>query len=388
MQCRTNLAMAMQCRANSVPGADLFRSEMTLRGSTVALSMAYDVAMLDLDGVIYIGPLSVPGAPEALARAREDGMRLAFVTNNAARTATSVATHLASLGVPAAATDVITSAQVAAHYLGDRLPPGSDVLVVGTTGLIEALRERGLKPVDRADGDIRAVVQGYSPELNYAMLSEAAVAIQRGVPWIATNLDTTVPSARGPLPGNGSLVAALRTATGIEPIATGKPAPTMHRETVERTAAHRPLVVGDRLDTDIEGATAVGVDSLLVFSGVTTPAELLAAPARHQPTYLGRDVGALVTAHPEIVDSAGDVTCNSWRVGPDLTLIRLTSAPQVAPGHVSQIPPQPDADGILDDDLDALRALCHVAWLRPEHSRVPRADDEPARQTLHRLGLS
>ena len=128
------------------------------------------------------------------------------------------------------------------------------MLVVVGTGLIDALTERGLTPVTSADEGPEAVVQGFSPDVDWARLSEGAIAIRRGAFWLATNLDSTVPSARGPLPGNGSLVAALRHATGVTPIATGKPDPTMHAETVERTGARRPLVVGDRLDTDIEGA--------------------------------------------------------------------------------------------------------------------------------------
>ena len=118
-----------------------------------------------------------------------------------------------------------------------------------------------------ADDDPSAVVQGYSPDLNWHQFAEGAVAIRNGAVWVATNLDPTVPSARGPLPGNGSLVAALRHATGVTPVSTGKPDPTMHRESVERSGARRPIVVGDRLDTDIEGARAVGCASLLVLTG-------------------------------------------------------------------------------------------------------------------------
>src|SRR5579875_916966 len=208
-------------------------------------------------------------------------MRLAFVTNNASRTPSAVAEHLSDLGVTAAADEVITSSQAAAHFLADELGAGAHVLVVGTDALAEALRERGLTPEHEAapgGAVVDAVVQGYSPETNWRMLAEAAVAINNGARWIATNVDPTVPSARGPLPGNGSLVAALRHATGAVPEVTGKPEPTMHRESVERTAARDPIVVGDRLDTDIEGANAVGCASLLVLSGVTEPHELLGAP--------------------------------------------------------------------------------------------------------------
>ena len=249
----------------------------SLTGSADALASHFDVALLDLDGVVYLGPQAVPGVPEALHAARAAGMRLAYVTNNAARPPSAVAAHLSELGVPADPADVITSAQAAAHYLADRLPAGANVLVVGTVGLDEALAERGLTPVHSADEQPQAVVQGYSPTMDWKQLAEGAVAIRTGVPWVATNLDPTVPSPRGPLPGNGALVAALRHATGVTPTATGKPDPAMHRESVQRSGAERPLIVGDRLDTDIEGACAVGCPSLLVLSGVTTPAALLVA---------------------------------------------------------------------------------------------------------------
>ena len=141
------------------------------------------------------------------------------------------------------------------------------------------------------------MVQGYSPTTDWALLAEGAVGINRGLPWVATNLDPTVPSPRGPLPGNGSLVAALRHATGVTPVATGKPDPTMHRESVERSGAKHPLVVGDRLDTDIEGARAVGCASLLVLTGVTSPADLIAAPPNQRPDYIARDLLGLLDGH-------------------------------------------------------------------------------------------
>jgi HAD superfamily hydrolase (TIGR01450 family) len=296
-------------------------------------------------------------------------MRLAFVTNNAARPPHVVADHLTELGIAAKAAEIVTSAQAAARYLADRLPGGARVLVVGTTGLEQALQERGLVPVADAQGRVDAVVQGYSPEMNWRMLAEGAIAINRGVPWVATNLDPTVPSPRGPLPGNGSLVAALRHATRAEPVVTGKPDPTMHRESLLRSGAQQPIVVGDRLDTDIEGANAVGCASLLVFSGVTTAREVLDAPAKLRPSYLGRDVDALLVAHPEpeIVD--GGAACGGWRAGwvdsgtagRSLTLQRVA---ELAPGGQAT----EDADR-SNDDLDALRALCAALWAADsEHS--------------------
>lgn len=354
-------------------------SATTLLGTPEALSKVYDVALLDLDGVVYVGPDAVAGAPPALERVRADGMRLAFVTNNAARTPASVAAHLTELGVPASPEEVITSAQAAAHYLADRLPRGAAVLVVGTTGLIEALAERGLRPVQHADDDVAALVQGYSPELNWKLLAEGAVAIRRGVPWVATNLDPTVPSPRGPLPGNGSLVAALRSATGATPVATGKPDPTMHRESVERSGAQRPVVVGDRLDTDIEGANAAGCPSLLVLSGVTDARDLITAPPKLRPSFLGRDVGALLAAHPApVVQDAEGTTCGSWRVtgtSSELALARQASGSDSA------------------DGLDPLRALCAAAWALADDGpgeREPNVSgqDAAAEHALGELGLA
>jgi HAD superfamily hydrolase (TIGR01450 family) len=311
-------------------------------------------------------------------------MRLAFVTNNAARPPEVVAAHLAELGIPAEATDVVTSAQAASHYLADRLPAQSVVLVVGTVGLDEALRERGLRPVHRDEPAVAAVVQGYSPDLDWHQLAEGAVAISRGVPWVATNLDPTVPSTRGRLPGNGSLVAALRHATGRVPVSTGKPDPAMHRESVLRSSAERPLVVGDRLDTDIEGANASGCPSLLVFTGVTDPATLIAAPPRMRPTFLAPDLRGLLRTHSAPVLDGTAAECGTWRARPgnDGELV-LTH--------------RPDADITPADDLDALRALCAAAWRPSGRSdggphEAPSAwrfvgDGAAARTALAELGL-
>ena len=319
-----------------------------LKSTTRALALDYDVALLDLDGVVYVGPNAVPSVPDALADARKAGMRLAFVTNNAARTPTAVAEHLTALGVDAEPADVITSAQAAAHYLAQRLPRGAKVLVCGTTGIVDALQERGLEPVWTAEEDPVAVLQGFSPTLSWSQLSEAAVAIQRGALWVATNLDRTVPSERGPLPGNGSMVMALRHATGQEPISTGKPNPTMHTETVERSHARRPIVVGDRLDTDIEGARAVGCDSLLVFSGVTTPAEVVGAQAVHRPDYLARDAGGLGYAHPQVDLRGSAAICGRWQAKERGDHIELSCGPS--------------GDDGTPDGLDGLRATAVLCW--------------------------
>jgi glycerol 3-phosphatase-2 len=341
-------------------------------GSAQPLAVRYDVALLDLDGVVYLGEQPVSDAPKALAAARKHGMRLAFVTNNASRTPEQVADLLNHVGVPARPEDVITSSHAAAHYLADRLAPGASVLVLGTTGLIDAITDRGLKPVFSADDDPAALVQGYSPDLDWHALAEGAIAISRGVAWLATNLDATVPSSRGPLPGNGALVAALQHATGATPTSTGKPDPALHAESVQRSRATHPLVVGDRLDTDIEGARRVGCDSLLVLSGVTTIPTLLSAGAMQRPDYLGRDVSALLHAHPEVTVEAAHVRCGEATVLMERDGLMLAGAS--------------DTEG---DGLDGLRALAVAAWQRADQGGPAGeifAQDDRSRQLLAEYG--
>ncbi|MFE4331232.1 MULTISPECIES: HAD hydrolase-like protein [unclassified Streptomyces] len=311
-------------------------------GSGTALNEAYDTALLDLDGVVYAGGHAIVHAVESLGAARDGGMHLAYVTNNALRPPAAVAEHLTELGVPAEPADVITSAQAVARLMADQLPTGARVLVVGGEGLRVALRERGLVPVESADDEPVAVAQGYGgPDMTWGRFAEAAYAIARGVPWFASNTDLTIPSARGIAPGNGAAVEVVRIATGAEPQVAGKPLPPMHRETVLRTGAERPLVVGDRLDTDIEGAFNGGVDSLLVLTGVTDAAQLVAAEPKHRPTYVDADLRGLLTGQPEVVRAGDGFGCGGWTAsvrGGDLVL---------------------EGDG---DVLDGLRALCGAAW--------------------------
>lgn len=284
-------------------------------GSSTALSEAYDTALLDLDGVVYAGGEAIGHAVESLAEARAGGMHLAYVTNNALRTPDAVAEHLTELGVPAEPSDVITSAQAVARLVADQLPPGARVLAIGGEGLRVALRERGLVPVESADDDPAAVAQGYGgPDMAWGRFAEASYAIRRGLPWFASNTDLTIPGARGIAPGNGAAVEVVRIATGAEPQVAGKPLPPMHRETVLRTGAKRPIVVGDRLDTDIEGAFNGGVDSLLVLTGVTDAAQLLAAPPQHRPTYVDRDLRGLLTGQPEVTPAGEAYRCGAGRL--------------------------------------------------------------------------
>ncbi|MFE8950215.1 HAD-IIA family hydrolase [Streptomyces sp. NPDC007856] len=311
-------------------------------GSGQPLSEAYDTALLDLDGVVYAGGSAIRHAVDSLAVARSGGMHLAYVTNNALRTPDAVAEHLTELGIPTGADDVITSAQAVARLISEQVPAGARVLVIGGEGLRVALRERGLVPVESADDDPAAVVQGYGgPDLTWGRFAEASYAVARGVPWFASNTDLTIPSGRGIAPGNGAAVEVVRIATGKEPQVAGKPLPPMHRETIIRTGAKRPLVVGDRLDTDIEGAINGGVDSLLVLTGVTDGARLLAAPPRHRPTYVDADLRGLLTGQPEVSASAEGFRCGGWTATAGADRLEL------------------EGDG---GSLDGLRALCAAAW--------------------------
>ncbi|MFK4069133.1 HAD hydrolase-like protein [Streptomyces sp. NPDC029674] len=332
-------------------------------GSGRALSEVYDTALLDLDGVVYAGGRAIAHAVPSLGAAREGGMHLAYVTNNALRTPDAVAEHLTELGIATDGSDVITSAQAAARLVSEHVPEGARVLVIGGEGLRVALRERGLEPVESADDDPVAVVQGYGgPDMAWGRFAEASYAIARGVPWFASNTDLTIPSARGIAPGNGAAVEVVRIATGAEPQVAGKPLPPMHRETILRTGAERPLVVGDRLDTDIEGAFNGEVDSLLVLTGVTDGAQLLAARPEHRPTYVDADLRGMLTGQPDVTSVEGGFGCGGWTAS-------------VRGGELAL-----DGEG---EAMDGLRALCAAAWTEAGDG-VCELD---AGKALSRLGL-
>jgi len=324
------------------PGAPLSSG---LKGCSQPLSDRYDAALLDLDGVVYLGGHPIAGAADALVAAAKRGMKLAYVTNNASRSPHAIAAQLSAMGVPATATDVVTSAQAAARVLADRLPEGAPVLVVGGTGLRLALRERGLRPVTVAADQPLAVAQGYSPDISYGLLAEAALALNAGALYVASNADPTLPTPRGLQPGNGSLVQVLVHATGREPVVAGKPEPPLHAESVERVGAKRPVVVGDRLDTDIESAVRAGTDSLLVLTGVTAPADLLLAGPQHRPSYVAEDVSGLNSSHPDVTNEDGRFSCGGWTA---VTARAQTSGWLSVSGSGSWI--------------DGLRALCAAAW--------------------------
>lgn len=272
----------------------------------------------DLDGVVYQGPVAVSGAVSALERIQRTTPVL-FATNNASRSPVSVGEHLAELGIAATAQQVLTSSTVGASVLATELAPGSPVLAVGGPGVREALTEVGLVPVRASAGRgerVSAVLQGYGPDVSASDLGEAAFAIAGGARWIATNTDATLPTERGIAPGNGTLVAAVRTATGQEPEVVGKPGPLMYQQAARRvgSAAEMMVGVGDRLDTDIAGARVAGMRSALVLTGVHGVTDVVQAAPPLRPDYLLHDLGGLLEPYAAPVqEDTGRVTCGrAW----------------------------------------------------------------------------
>lgn len=328
------------------------------------LAQQHDSLLLDLDGTVFRGHEPTPGAVETLASIQS---RILFVTNNASRDAAQVADHLCELGFTAAPADVVTSAQSAARMLAAQLPAGAKVLVVGTEALAGEVSGVGLEPVRQWSDDPVAVVQGHSPETGWQNLAEAALAIRSGALWVAANVDKTLPSERGLLPGNGSMVAALRTATDTEPQVAGKPAPALMADAMSRGDFDSPLVVGDRLDTDIAGANAAELPSLMVLSGVNSAADAVWAAVDERPVYLAEDLRALTT------QDAGTLRIGEhpgWRaeVSDDAVTVVSTGCD---PG----------------DLLSAVRTVAAVVWAAGIGQRPIVGGDDAGRQAVERWSL-
>ena len=321
---------------------------MTFPECRKPLREAYDTALLDLDGVVYVGKSAVPGAVYAINAAISNGMRVAYVTNNASRPPQSVADHLYELGLPCTADDVVTSAQAGARLLQELLPPGAKVFALGGEGVRLALAERGFEPVG-LDGvrEASGVLQGFGPDLTWHWYAAGAQAIARGAVWVATNMDYTIPTPGGIAPGNGSFVRLVAAAAGCEPIAIGgKPERALIDESVERVGGERPLIIGDRLDTDIWAGQNAAVPTLLVLTGVSTARDVVTAEPWLRPTYVARDLRAL--AEPQIgVLDLGDVV-------------------QCADAHATVSNDVISVEG--SDPVNMLKAAATIAWSHPAAS--------------------
>lgn len=318
----------------------------------MSLLATHDALLLDLDGTVWEGGRAIPGAVEAINAASVPGV---YITNNAMRAPAEVAQKLQAIGLQAAEEDVVTSAQAAIELAAEFLEPGDPVYVIGTPAFRELATRAGYAVVDSADDRPRAVLQGLDPEMTWAQLSEAALAIRGGAAFFASNLDTTLPTERGLMVGNGSLVAAVESATGVTPTSAGKPLPAMMHTAARRVGARSPLVVGDRLDTDIEGGNAAGMPTFQVLTGVSGHIALLEAVKEQRPTYIAASLGELASPAEELVPGAqGGFTA---RVdGGDVLLERGTPA---------------------STSIQALRTVLEVAWALPKPPALirPMSDD-------------
>lgn len=317
---------------------------------TGSLISGFDALLSDLDGVIYAGPESIAGAIEALQRVHRDGIAVGYITNNASRTPAQVAEHLRELGAPASPDQVFGSAQAGAALLAEKVAAGAKILVTGSKALVDEVASYGLQVVASAKERPAAVIQGFDPELGWADLAEASYAINAGALWIATNTDLTIPQSRGIAPGNGSLVGAVGNATGATPLVAGKPEPTMFRLAAQRLGASRPVMVGDRLDTDILGGNRAGMPTILVLTGIDSAWNALIARSAERPSYLLKDLTELQEPYPRIERQGS----RWWCAG---------ASAKVDGEHISIAAPE--------GDLDGWRAACAAWWSeRPDTTEL------------------
>lgn len=322
-----------------------------LSSSSVPLVDTHDALWLDLDGVVYRSEAPVAHAVDAIAAARAAGVAVTFLTNNASRTPDDVATHLRRLGLGfAQMSDVATAAQAIAAVMAVELRPGAPVLVIGGVGLRQAMIGAGLEPRTELADDLEAVVQGYAPDLGWQDLAKAAYAIQSGARWFASNDDLTIPTKSGTAPGNGSLVQAVRNAVDVDPVIAGKPHAPLFELASRRTGAAHPLMVGDRIDTDIVGARRTDIASLWVATGVDSLHTVSALTPRDRPDFVAPDLRSLALIHrPVIIE--GDTT----RCGDAQAMVRNGEIETSGRG------------------LDVMRATVGLAWhIADTSGTVPR----------------
>ena len=255
------------------------------------LADPYEAILLDLDGVLYRWPEPIPGAAEAVAALRRTGKRIAFVTNNSSRAPAQVVERLASVGVDAKPEEVVTSALATATILAER-GIGS-AFVIGEEGLLGALAEAGIAVVNASSDEVDVVVVGFDRGADYMKLKDASVLVERGASLVASNADPSFPAPGGESwPGAGALLAAIETTTGTRGEVFGKPEAPLFERALASAGGGRPLVVGDRLDTDIAGASRLGWDSALVLTGDARREDVKGAP--WTPTFVLDDLSGLV----------------------------------------------------------------------------------------------
>jgi glycerol 3-phosphatase-2 len=262
--------------------------------SLTPLAAAYDHLLLDLDGCVWVGDEPTPGAIEAIAALRQAGKRVAFITNNSRQSGEEFVRKLWGLGIQASLEEVVTAGGAIQHVLAERFDRGNAV-VLGTAALERHVIDAGLRIVNGTDFAPRAavVVVGLDDDLRYSDLRDAVLAIHEGAALVAANRDATMPMPEGPWPGTGAILAAIETATGASADIVGKPQPQLFRTAIDRLGPGRTLMIGDRVETDLAGAAAAGLDAAIVLTGASTESEARGAsdPA---PVAIGATLAELV----------------------------------------------------------------------------------------------
>jgi glycerol 3-phosphatase-2 len=260
------------------------------------LIQGYDHVLLDLDGCVWIEDTCIPGSPEALAELRTAGKTISFLTNDARRSPEEYVRKLWSLGLRASLEEVVTVGAAIQYALAGRLP-GATAYVIGSAAIFRHVAESGHRIVNGTDAATSAdvvVVAGHD-EFGFSELRDATQAVLAGAEMIAAGRDRTFPGAGGLWPATGAIVAALEYATERTARTVGKPDPLIFRTALDRLGPGRAVMIGDRLDSDLAGAAAAGLDAAIVLTGVTSreQAEAASEPA---PVAIGNDLRELVIA--------------------------------------------------------------------------------------------
>lgn len=340
--------------------ADVDNVRTDLRGGEQPLNKQFDAALLDLDGVCYSGTAVTQGGPEALEAAEDAGMQVGYLTNNSSRSPQTVADLLSDMGYAAESNQVMTSAMDLMGDLTETLPEGAKVLVTGSPQLRQMVEDTGFTVVDSADDSPVAVVQGLGPDLGWKDLSEAALAIERGATHYATNIDPKLPTERGFAVGNGSMVFAVSNATGKEPIAAGKPRAQIFERSASSLRVERPIVVGDQLSTDIEGAVNAKMPSMHVLTGVSDARDVVLARRGQRPAYVAMDISGLNEVHPRPRHHKD----GTWTCGVSQPVL-IDRRGRVSIGGVELA----GNGGPVTLNLDTYRALIAASW-EVDESRV------------------
>ena len=262
--------------------------------------------IIDMDGVLWEGNRALPGLLDFFSLLREQKLAFILATNNASLTQDQYISKLDCMGITVSADEILTSSMATAHYLSEQVDPYSNrVLVIGEEGLRQPLIKKGFSLIDQAfNKDEKAadfVICGLDRQLSWDKLAEASLHISAGAKFIATNADTTLPTERGPVLGNGAILAALQAATNTTATVIGKPEAIMYQQAIKilDSKPEQTIAIGDRLNTDILGAVNTGIRSIMVLSGISNEDDLKSIS--YQPTWIMQDLRDITVAlqHPD-----------------------------------------------------------------------------------------